>query len=244
MMYRFILGTLFPELFETFVQTSLIGKAVEKQLLRFDFLNVRDFATDRHRTVDDTPYGGGPGMVMMPEPVLSAFSTLPDCHKVFLSPQGKPFVQSDASRLAELDKPLLLFCGRYEGLDERVVELFDEQISIGDFVLNGGEVAAMAVIEAISRLIPGVIGKVDSTIEESFSNGLLEYPQFTRPEELVGKRVPDVLLSGNHRKIAEWRRGQSLLRTYLVRRDLFDAFAMSDTDKQLFATALKGYTKE
>ena len=183
-------------------------------------------------------------MVMMPEPVLQAFSTLPDCHKVLLTPQGTPFRQNDARRLSDMDKPLLLFCGRYEGLDERVVETFDEQVSIGDFILNGGEVAAMVMIEAISRLIPGVIGKMDSTVEESFSNGLLEYPQYTRPEEIVGKRVPDILLSGNHGKIADWRRGQSLLRTYLKRRDLFETYELSDREKQLFNDALKGYCEK
>ncbi|MBN2530124.1 MAG: tRNA (guanosine(37)-N1)-methyltransferase TrmD [Deltaproteobacteria bacterium] len=239
-MYQFILATLFPELFESFVATSIIGKAVDKELLNFHFVNVRDFATDRHRTVDDTPYGGGPGMVMKVAPVLGAFETLPECHKVFMSPQGKRFDQGAASRLAKLDKPLLLFCGRYEGLDERIVEMFDEQISIGDFVLNGGEVAAMVVIESISRLIPGVIGKLDSTVEESFSNGLLEYPQYTRPEEIDGKRVPPILLSGNHGKIAEWRHGQSLLRTYLHRPDLFEKHQMTDKEKQLFDEALKG----
>ncbi|MBN2717510.1 MAG: tRNA (guanosine(37)-N1)-methyltransferase TrmD [Deltaproteobacteria bacterium] len=243
-MYRFILATLFPELFRPFVETSLIGKAVERGLLGFDFLNVRDFALDRHRTVDDSPYGGGPGMVMMAEPVIRAMVDLPVCHKVFLSPQGKPFTQSTAQRFAALDKPLLLFCGRYEGLDERVVERFDDQLSIGDFVLNGGEVAAMAVIEAVSRLIPGVIGKLDSTVEESFSNGLLEYPQYTRPEEIDGQRVPDILLSGNHAKIAEWRRGQSLLRTYLTRPDLFAVYEMSDKDRKLFNDALKGHPEK
>ena len=243
-MYQFILVTLFPELFEPFVTTSLIGKAVEKDLLQFRFVNVRDFTTDRHRTVDDTPYGGGPGMVMMAEPVLRSMSQLPDCHKVFMSPQGKPFTQSTARRFARMEKPLLLFCGRYEGLDERVVERFDEQISIGDFVLNGGEVAAMAVIESVCRLIPGVIGKMDSTVEESFSNGLLEYPQYTRPEVIDGKRVPDVLLSGNHGRIAEWRHGQSLLRTHLIRPDLFVKYTMTENEHHLFSEALKGHEKE
>ena len=242
-MYRFILSTLFPELFQPFIETSLIGKAVERGLLSFDFVNVRDFTTDKHRSVDDTPYGGGPGMVMMAEPVMRAMSSLPACHKVFMSPQGQPFTQSIAQRLASLDMPLMLFCGRYEGLDERVVETFDEQLCIGDFVLNGGEVAAMAVIESVSRLIPGVIGKLDSTVEESFSNGLLEYPQYTRPEVFNDKRVPAVLLSGNHAKIADWRRGQSLLRTHVNRPDLFTRYEMSPKERQLFEDALKDASK-
>lgn len=239
-MYQFTLVTLFPELFEPFVKTSLIGKAVEKDLLHFDLVNLRDFTTDRHRTVDDAPYGGGPGMVMKPEPILKAFESLPDCHKVFMSPQGKRFIQDDAARLSQLKKPLLLFCGRYEGLDERIVESFDEQISIGDFVLNGGEIAAMIVIESVSRLLPGVIGKMASTVEESFSNGLLEYPQYTRPEIINGKSVPDVLLSGNHQKIKEWRKGQSLLRTKKVRPDLFEQYTMDSEERRLLKEALKG----
>ncbi|MBN2343045.1 MAG: tRNA (guanosine(37)-N1)-methyltransferase TrmD [Deltaproteobacteria bacterium] len=244
-MFNFLIVTLFPELFSEFVKTSLIGKAVENELLSFEFISLRDFTTDRHRTVDDTPYGGGPGMVMKPEPILKAFATLPDnTHKIFLTPQGKPFQQSDAARYAAFDKPLLLFCGRYEGVDERIVETFDEQLSLGDFVLNGGEVAAMAVVEAISRLIPGVIGKIDSTVEESFSAGLLEYPQYTRPEEVNGKSVPQVLLSGNHKKIEEWRKGQSLLRTYQVRRDLFEQYPLSEHERNLFAEALKGIAEK
>lgn len=243
-MYQFTVVTLFPELFLPFAQTSLIGKAVGKGLLNFKFVNLRDFTKDRHRTVDDTPYGGGLGMVMKPEPILAAFDTLPDCHKVFMTPQGSKFEQKDAARLSSLSKPLLLFCGRYEGVDERIVETFDEQLCIGDFVLNGGEVAAMAVIESVSRLLPGVIGKMDSTVEESFSNGLLEYPQYTRPGEVNKKAVPSVLLSGNHQKIEQWRKGQSLLRTYLVRPDLFGQYNMTALEKKLFETALKGHEEQ
>jgi tRNA (guanine37-N1)-methyltransferase len=228
-------------MFDSFAEASLIGKAKDNGIIGFQFINLRNYTHDRHRTVDDSPYGGGAGMVMKPAPVKEMFKDIGDSHKIFLTPQGSPFGQNDAARLSALKKPLLLFCGRYEGLDERAVSLFDEQLSIGDFVLNGGEVAAMAVIEAVARLLPGVIGNSDSTVEESFSKGLLEYPQYTRPEIFDGRRVPDVLLSGNHKKIEQWRKGQSLLRTYLVRPDLFEKFNMTSEDKALFEGALAEY---
>ncbi|MBN2804208.1 MAG: tRNA (guanosine(37)-N1)-methyltransferase TrmD [Deltaproteobacteria bacterium] len=231
--------TLFPEIFSPFENASLIGKAVEKKILKFTYINLRDYSHDKHRSVDDTPYGGGAGMVIKPAPVFEMLEDVKDSYKVFLTPGGKPYTQSDAARLASLDKPLLLFCGRYEGLDERAVEEFDEQISIGDFVLNGGEVAAMAVVESVSRLLDGVIGNMDSVTEESFSSGLLEYPQYSRPEIFNGKKVPEILLSGNHKLIKEWRKGRSLLKTRKVRPDLFDKYEMSDLEKKLFEKAQK-----
>ena len=238
-MYSFKVITLFSELFEKFVQTSLIGKAVAAGTLSFSFIDLRDYTHDRHRTVDDTPYGGGSGMVMKTEPIIEALAAQPDTYRILMTPQGKPFKQEDARRLAALDKPLLLFCGRYEGVDERVRDMFDEQISIGDFVLNGGEIGAMAVIEAISRLLPGVLGNSESTVEESHTFGLPEYPQYTRPEEINGERVPAILLSGNHRKVAEWRHGQALLRTMNKRPDLFERYTMTDAEKRLLEEALK-----
>jgi tRNA (guanine37-N1)-methyltransferase len=238
-LYTYHIITLFPELFDKFVTTSLIGKASEKGLLSFSIINLRDFTHDRHRTVDDSPYGGGAGMVMKTQPVWDVLNKFSDCYKILMTPGGRRFVQQDARRLAELKVPLLLFCGRYEGVDQRVCSRFDEQISIGDFVLNGGEIAAMAVIEATARLIPGVIGNMNSVVEESFSNGLLEYPHYTRPEIIGGQKVPDVLLSGNHRAIKEWRKGQSLLKTYLERPDLFKKYSLTGNDQELLQKALE-----
>ncbi len=238
-MFEFCVVTLFPELFDSFVATSLMGKAVAKGLLSFRFINPRDFTVDRHRTVDDTPYGGGAGMVMKTTPVVAALDSAGDCHRVLLAPRGRPFHQTDARRMAALDRPLLLFCGRYEGVDERILSRFDEVLSIGDFVLNGGEVAAMAMIEAVSRLLPGVIGNSESVVEESFSRGLLEYPHYTRPEVFDGQPVPKVLLSGHHGEIDKWRKGQSLLLTFLNRPDLFAAYSMTPEEEQLFNAALK-----
>ncbi|NLN62377.1 MAG: tRNA (guanosine(37)-N1)-methyltransferase TrmD [Myxococcales bacterium] len=238
-MYQFNIVTLFPELFAPLVSTSLIGKAVAADLLGFRFIDLRQYATDKHRTVDDTPYGGGSGMVLMTRPVLDVLAEHTGAHRILMSPRGQPFRQADARRLAQLDRPLLLFCARYEGIDERVLPHFDAEYSIGDFVLNGGEVAAMAIIEAISRLIPGVIGNMASTQEESFSAGLLEYPQYTRPEIIDGAQVPAVLLSGNHQRIAAWRHGQALLATMERRPDLFAAYEMTDKERQLLDAALQ-----
>lgn len=236
MTFQFRVVTIFPELFQGFIDTSLIGKAVSNGLVSFEFIELRRFARDKHRSLDDAPYGGGAGMVMLPAPILDMLDEQPDAHRVLLSPKGVPFTQSTAKRLTKRS-PLLLFCGRYEGVDQRAREAFHEEISLGDFVLNGGEVAAMAVIEAVSRLIPGVVGNYDSTVEESFSAGLLEYPQYTRPEVIRGKAVPPVLLSGDHGKVAKWRRGQSLLRTQQRRPELFSGLALSDEDKQLLKKA-------
>lgn len=232
--HEFIVVTIFPELFESFTKTSLIGKAIKARTLGVKLVDLRDYAKDKHRSVDDTPYGGGCGMVMKPEPILDMLDDMPPCHRVLLSPQGRPLDQSAAKELASRS-PLLLFCGRYEGVDERARCEFDEEISLGDFVLNGGEVAAMAVMEAVGRLVPGVIGKAESTTEESFSDGLLEYPQYTRPEVIKGRSVPQVLLSGHHERVAQWRRGQSLMRTKRRRPDLWSALELSPSDRALLA---------
>jgi tRNA (guanine37-N1)-methyltransferase len=238
-MIEFHVLTIFPELIAAFAEVSLIGRAARSGLLAVQPIDLRGFTGDSHRTIDDTPYGGGSGMVMKPEPVLDALDALPDCHRVLLTPQGRRFDQAIAQRLAEAPS-IAMLCGRYEGFDERIRAAFDEEISLGDFVLNGGEVAAMAVIEAVSRLVPGVVGNSDSPVEESFSEGLLEYPQYTRPEIVQGMSVPPVLLGGDHARIARWRRAQALLRTRQRRPDLFARLELDEEDRELLAEAERG----
>jgi tRNA (guanine37-N1)-methyltransferase len=235
--FEFRIVTLFKELFAGFVDASLIGKARRSGLISIELIDLRDFTHDRHRTVDDAPYGGGSGMVMKTAPILEMLAAQPPCRRVLMTPQGRPFDQARAHSLATCSAPLLLFCGRYEGVDERVRAMFDEEVSLGDFVLNGGEVAAMAVIEAVSRLVPGVLGNAESVVEESFTAGLLEYPQYTRPEIVNGEGVPEILLSGDHGRVALWRRGQALLRTKRRRPDLFARREPSPGDEALLARA-------
>jgi tRNA (guanine37-N1)-methyltransferase len=231
---RFSVLTLFPELIEGWVKLGLLGKALEAGIVRVKALSPRQFAQDRYRTVDDAPYGGGSGMVMMPEPIAAAIDSLDAAaersHRVLLTPQGAPFTQADAVRFA-LKPALMLVCGRYQGVDERVRSLVDEEISLGDFVLNGGEVAAVAIIEATARLITGVLGDADSRLDESHTDGLLQYPQYTRPRVFHGLEVPEVLLSGNHAQIAKWRRIQALKRTRDRRPDLFSRYALRDEER-------------
>jgi tRNA (guanine37-N1)-methyltransferase len=238
----FQLITIFPELIEAFARTGLIAKALDGGLIRVDALSPRRFATDKHQSVDDAPYGGGSGMVMLPEPMLLAIEAFDQraeaegvsrARRVLLTPQGRPFTQADARRLAENRGGLMLICGRYEGVDERVRDVVDEQISMGDFVLNGGEVAAMAIVEAVARLVPGVLGNASSLSEESHAAGLLEYPHYTRPRVFRGVEVPAVLLSGNHAAIARWRRKQALLRTRAMRPDLFARLTLDREDRAL-----------
>ncbi len=228
--------TLFPDLFDSFLKTSLLGKAIEAGLVTVDRTNPRDFAPGKHRSVDDTPYGGGPGMILRVEPLSAAIDHIEAqrgrAHRILLSPQGRLFTQSSAADLATRGR-LLLICGRYEGVDERVATLYaDDVLSIGDYVLSGGEVAAAVVIEAVTRLIPGVVGCAESTEDESFSAGRLEYPQFTRPPEFRGLGVPEVLLSGDHAQIARWRKQQSLARTTERRPDLVAAHPPSDEERR------------
>lgn len=230
--------TLFPELFEPFFSTGLIGKAVVRQLLTARAVSPRDYTTDKHRSVDDTPYGGGSGMVMRPEPIIAAVQAIEQgdrAHRVILTPRGRVLRQADAERLSRIAR-LVLVCGRYEGVDERVHRAMDEEISLGDFVLMGGEVAAMCLIESVARLCDGVLGNPVSLGEESHSHGLLEYPQYTRPPDFLGEKVPEVLTSGNHEAIRQWRRLQQLLRTRAVRPDLFARQSLSDEDQMLLAT--------
>jgi tRNA (guanine37-N1)-methyltransferase len=217
--------TLFPEMFESPLSYSILRRAQEQGIVAITITNIRDFATDKYRKVDDKPYGGGPGMVMMPGPVFDCFEHVasldPQPGRVLLlSPQGRPFHQAKARELAREER-LILIAGRYEGFDERIrLGLGAEQISLGDYVLNGGELAAMVIVDAVVRLLPGALGDEDSAKDDSFSTGLLEYPQYTRPEDFRGMKVPEILLSGDHAKIAQWRRQQSLDRTQSWRPDL------------------------
>lgn len=241
---RFEVVTLFPELFEV-LEHGLLGKAREAGRIEVQTITPRRFATDRHRSVDDAPYGGGSGMVLMPGPIADALDHLDHhrsgriSHRILLTPQGERLTQAHAERFAELDC-MTLVCGRYEGFDERIRGLCDEEISLGDFVLLGGEVAALAVIEAIARLLPGVLGNDASTAEESHAGGLLEYPHYTRPEVFRGRKVPEVLCSGNHAAIARWRRKESLRRTLERRPDLLETADLSDEDHALLAEIQKG----
>lgn len=212
--------TLFPEMFQS-LKYSIIGKAIEKNIIEINLINIRDFSKDKHKKVDDTPYGGGAGMIMKPDVVYDAYKSISDKNAkvIYLSPQGKVLDQKKVEELSS-EKHLILLCGHYEGIDQRVLdEIVDEEISIGDYVLTGGELPAMVVIDSVSRYIEGVIKK-ESINEESFSNGLLEYPQYTRPEEFLGKKVPEVLISGHHENINKWRQEQSLKITKLKRPDL------------------------
>ena len=232
---RFDILTLFPEMFSSPFQTSILGKAVEKGLIEITVANIRDFALDKHRVVDDAPYGGGQGMVMKVEPIARAVecakSQNPSAWTIYLTPQGKPFDQEKAQTLSTRSH-LILLCGRYEGVDERVREMFvDEEISLGDYVLTGGELAAMVVIDAISRLLPGVLGSDRSAMEDSFFNSLLEYPQYTRPYDFRGRSVPEVLLSGNHQAIFRWRRKEALRRTWICRPDLLARADLTPVDR-------------
>lgn len=219
---RFDILTLFPEMFDSIMNESIIGRAVENGYVEINPVNIRDFSKDKHNRVDDYPYGGGAGMVMQPQPIYDAYKSVVDDEKVqviYMSPQGKRLTQSVAQDLALNDR-IVLLCGHYEGVDERVLEeIVTDEISIGDYVLTGGELPAMVVIDTVSRLIPGVLAE-DSTKEESFSDGLLEYPQYTRPIEFMGKRVPDVLVSGHHANIKKWRTEESYKRTLRKRPDL------------------------
>lgn len=233
--------SLFPEMFNPFAQQGVVGRAVKKGRLTLEHFNPRDFTHDRHRTVDDRPYGGGPGMLMMVKPLIDAITAAKQVggeksKVIYLSPQGKPLNQAGVKALAQHDK-LILLCGRYEGVDERVVENHvDEEWSIGDYVLSGGELPAMVMMDAIARLVPGVLGHSNSAIEDSFTHGLLDCPHYTRPEVLDGDAVPPVLLSGDHEKIRQWRLQQALGRTWLRRPELLNDLALTEEQQQLLET--------
>jgi tRNA (guanine37-N1)-methyltransferase len=216
--------TLFPEMFESPFRGGMIGRAIEQSKIRLHVHALRPFGLGNYRQVDDAPYGGGSGMVMRPEPIAAAIDSVAAAHpglwKILLTPQGEVFNQPLARELSGRGKGLLLIAGRYEGIDERVRSVVDQEISIGDYVLSGGEIPAMVVIEAVGRLVPGVLGNPESLDEESFADGTLEYPQYTRPEEFRGMRVPEILLSGDHGKIRAWRQAESRRRTERRRPDL------------------------
>lgn len=235
---KFHILTLFPEMVMNGLNTSIIGRAVAKELLSIEAVNIRDYAFNKHQSVDDYPYGGGAGMLMQAEPVYLAYKAVEEktekkkLRVVYLSPQGDTFTQKMAEELAQ-EEDLVLLCGHYEGIDERVLEeIVTDYVSIGDYVLTGGELPAMVLIDAISRLVPGVLKNEESAQFESFHDNLLEYPQYSRPEEWMGKKVPSVLLSGHHANIEIWRREQSLQRTYERRPDLLDRAFLSEKDKK------------
>jgi tRNA (guanine37-N1)-methyltransferase len=225
--------TLFPEMFESVLKASLLGKAVEQGAVTVHLTNPRDFTADKHRSVDDTPYGGGAGMVMRPDPLVAAvehvIAARGPAHKIALCPTGAPLTQATVNRLAAAPR-LVLVCGRYEGFDERVRAFVDEEVSLGDFVLTGGELAAMALVDAIARRLPGVLGNAESPVDESHEAGLLEYPQYTRPADFRGHGVPEVLLSGDHARVARWRRATALRRTLARRPDLLPGGLTADEE--------------
>lgn len=224
---RFDILTLFPQMFDAVLNESIIGNAKRNGIIKVNTVNIRDFSRDKHKRVDDYPYGGGSGMIMQPEPIYDAYmSIVKDLdykpRTIYMTPQGKLFNQEMAKRLS-LEKHLVILCGHYEGVDERIIEeIVDEEISVGDYVLTGGELPAMTLIDAVSRMVPGVLSSELSYSDESLYDGLLEYPQYTRPEEFRGRRVPEVLLSGHHANIEKWRKEQALERTARKRPELLE----------------------
>ena len=227
---KFDVLTLFPEMFEP-IKQSIIGRAVEKDCIKINLINIRDFSKDKHKKVDDTVYGGGAGMLIKPDVVWDAYNSVKSKNSkvIYLSPQGKVLCQSKVENLAK-EEHLILLCGHYEGIDQRVIDkIVDEEISIGDYILTGGEIPAMVLIDSVSRYIDGVLSD-GSTEEESFSNGLLEYPQYTRPEEFQGIKVPEVLQSGHHKNIEEWRRKEAIKTTYKKRPELLKKVKLTEDE--------------
>ena len=241
--------SLFPEMVKEIARHGVVGRAINNGIVDLQCVNPRDFAKDTHRTVDDRPYGGGPGMVMKFEPVAAAIEqakeAMPaDSPVICMSPQGTPFDQAAARRLTKLPGMILL-AGRYEGIDERLIDaVVDEEISLGDFVLSGGEIAAMAVVDAVARLLPGVLGDDESALQDSFGDGLLDYPHYTRPEVIDGRQVPEVLLSGDHARIDRWRQKQAIGRSYRRRPDLIENLQLDDEQQTLLAEYLKENSDE
>ncbi len=241
--------TLFPEMLDALLAFGVTGRAVQRGLLKVQGWNPRDYTTDRHRSVDDRPFGGGPGMVMKVEPLRAAIRAAraaagPQARVIFLSPQGKRFEQQDAQRLAA-SAATVLVAGRYEGVDERVIETeVDEELSIGDYVLSGGELAALVIIDALARLLPGALNDAESAAEDSFMHGLLDYPHYTRPEEVDGRRVPQVLMSGDHAAIRRWRRQQALGRTWLRRPELLEKLELSADERGWLDEFIRTHEKQ
>ena len=231
MSVRFDILTLFPEMIEGMLNQSILKRAIEKKIIEVNIINFRDFSTNKHSTVDDYAYGGGAGMLISVEPIHLAMKTITNidkAYKILTSPSGNVYNQNKAEKLSKLDH-IVIVCGHYEGIDNRILDYIDEEISIGDYVLTGGEIPACAIIDSIARLVPGVISD-ESIAGESFTMGLLEYPQYTRPYEYDGKKVPDVLVSGHHANIKKWQRYQSLKKTYEVRPELLGNIALTNED--------------
>ena len=235
---RFDCLTLFPDMLKNVLESSITGRAVKNKILDINYINIRDFAENKHNSVDDEPYGGGGGMIMQPGPIYRAYNSILENSKskpkvIYMSPQGKVFNQDLARELSK-EEHLVFLCGHYEGVDERIIEeIVDCEISIGDYVLTGGEIPAMVVIDAVSRLLPGVLSSEDSYKNESHYSGLLEYPQYTRPIEFMGRKVPDVLLSGHHANIEKWRMRKSLERTLLKRPDMIEKANLNSEEIKL-----------
>jgi tRNA (guanine37-N1)-methyltransferase len=232
--------TIFPEMLNAYLGFGILKRAIQNNILSVEIHNLRDYSQDKHRTVDDYPYGGGPGMVMKPGPFFKIVEALwPEKEKrkiIMLSPRGRLFSQDTAQDLAREEREIIFFCGRYEAIDQRVSDyLVDEEFSIGDYILTGGELPALVIIDAVARLVPGVLGDFSSSEEESFSWGLLDYPHYTRPEHFQGMSVPDVLLSGNHSGINRWRKKQAIKATLDNRPDLLERYLVTDRDKELLA---------
>lgn len=247
-MIRFDVLTLFPEFFDKVLGESIIGRAQESGYVKVNAVNIRDFTLNKHKKVDDYAYGGGTGMVMTPQPIFDAYSSIEwltdkKPRVIYMSPQGKVLTQERAIELSK-EEQLIILCGHYEGIDERVIEgLVDEEISIGDYVLTGGELPAMVLIDCVSRMVPGVLPNEDAYSNESIYNGMLEYSQYTRPYEYNGMKVPDILISGHHANIEEWKRTQSLIRTFLKRPDLFEKLDLSDSEKTKIKDLLENSNK-
>ena len=239
---KFTVLTLFPEMLSALGE-SIIGRAINKGIIKTEYINIRDFSKDKHRRVDDYPYGAGGGMVMQPQPIYDAYKSVAGDskpHVIYMSPQGQTLTQNKARELAKNDH-LVILCGHYEGVDERILEeIVDEEISIGDYVLTGGELPAMVVIDCVSRMIEGVLDSQETASVESHYNGLLEYPQYTRPPEFMGREVPEILLSGHHANIEKWRREQSILRTAKKRPELIGKANLTEQEKVWLENELKG----
>ena len=239
---KFSVLTLFPEMLSALGE-SIIGRAINKGIIETEYINIRDFSTDKHRRVDDYPYGAGGGMVMQPQPIYDAYKAVAGegkPHVVYMSPQGETLTQKKARELAQNDH-IIILCGHYEGVDERILEeIVDEEISIGDYVLTGGELPAMVLVDCVSRMIEGVLDSAETASVESHYNGLLEYPQYTRPPQFMGREVPEILLSGHHANIEKWRREQSILRTARKRPDLIEKAQLTEKERLWLRNELKG----